>query len=99
MKANEAVEACKNAAAALEQLGIAMEEVFKVTQPKQPELPKRWEDLEYIKGYYVDSGAELCFWDKEDDDELEETEKNIFATREQAEAAIALAQLSQLREV
>jgi hypothetical protein len=67
-------------------------------QPKQPELPKRWEDLEYIKGYYVSLTSGVLFWDKEDE-ELEDADKNIFATKEQAEAAIALAQLSQLMEV
>ena len=65
-------------------------------EPKQPELPKRWEDLEHIKGYYVSSTSRVSFLDKE---ELEHADKNVFATKEQAEAAIALAQLSQLREV
>ena len=67
-------------------------------QPKQPELPKRWEDLEYIKGYYVSLTSGVLFWDKEDE-ELEDDDKNIFATKEQPEADIALAQLSQLMEV
>lgn len=61
------------------------------------ELPKSWEELMNIKGYFVnpfaqvlESGNCIVF-----DDEY----KNIFATKEQAEASIALAQLSQLREV
>jgi hypothetical protein len=79
----------------------AMEEYanqFKM-EPKQPKLPKRWEDLEYIKGYYMSLTSGVSFLDKEEDEELEAADKNVFATKEQAEAAIALAQLSQLREV
>ena len=68
-------------------------------EPKQPKLPKRWEDLEYIKGYYKSLTSGVSFLDKEEDEELEAADKNVFATKEQAEAAIALAQLSQLREV
>ena len=78
----------------------AMEEYAQqFKEPKQPELPKRWEDLEYIKGYFVNLTSGVGFWDKEEDEELEDADKNVFATKEQAEAAIALAQLSQLREV
>jgi len=59
------------------------------------ELPKRWKDLEEIKGYY---SAAKCFinFGCENTDKYN---KNIFTTKEQAEASIALAQLSQLREV
>jgi hypothetical protein len=60
------------------------------------ELPKSWEDLETIKGYFVER------WSKVEDVEstfCKETEKNIFATKEQAEASIAMAQLSQLIKV
>lgn len=102
MKENEAVEACKNAAAALEKLSMVMQDAFKVktgVEPNEPELPKRWKDLKYIKGYYVSETSGVSFWDKEEDEELEDADKNVFATKEQAEAAIALAQLSQLREV
>ena len=68
-------------------------------EPKQPKLPKRGEDLVYIKGYYMSLTSGVSFLDKEEDEELEAADKNVFATKEQAEAAIALAQLSQLREV
>jgi len=53
---------------------------------------KCWEDLEDIKGYYVTEGSTI--------DSANSTSinfnKNIFATKEQAEASIALAMLSQL---
>lgn len=59
------------------------------------ELPKTWEELKEIKGYFVNSRSYIstfngsCLLDN----------RNLFATIEQAEASIALAQLSQLREV
>ena len=68
-------------------------------EPKQPELPKRWEDLKHLKGYYVSLTSDVSFWDNEGYEELEDDDKILFATKEQAEAAVALAQLSQLREV
>lgn len=59
------------------------------------QLPKSWEELRKIKGYYVGANTsriiEHAF--------SEEKNKNIFATREQAEASMALAQLSQLRDI
>jgi len=64
-------------------------------EPKQPELPKRWEDLKIVEGYYISNYAKIYRISAE----LEDVDKNIFATKEQAEASIALAQLSQLREV
>jgi hypothetical protein len=59
------------------------------------ELPKRWEDLEKIKGYYVDKMGFLIYYDSI----AANSSKNTFATKEQAEAAIAMAQLSQLMKL
>lgn len=59
------------------------------------ELPKKWEDLEEIKGCYV--SRESRIFDIKDN--AVSVSKNTFTTKEQAEASIALAQLSQLREV
>ena len=59
------------------------------------ELPKSWEELEIINGYWVD---EICST-LETAIEPQNHNRNVFATKEQAEASIALAQLSQLREV
>ena len=66
--------------------------VFKLTKK---ELPKSWEELKGIKGYYVTLNSNVV----NVDGHTHEDNKNIFATKEQAEASIALAQLSQLREV
>jgi hypothetical protein len=57
------------------------------------ELPKTWEELGKIEGYYVDSYSDVNYIDIV---EVENLNKNIFATKDQAEASIALAQLSQL---
>lgn len=67
--------------------------VFKEVENK---LPKTWEELGKIKGYFLDEDSnikEIVYVSTSD------YHKNIFATKEQAEAIIALAQLSQLREV
>jgi hypothetical protein len=60
------------------------------------ELPNSWEELETLKGFYVDGDSYLnqVAQATTADDNI-----NIFATKQQAEASIALAQLSQLREV
>jgi hypothetical protein len=60
-------------------------------------LPKTWEELKEIVGFYIDTGssielAEECCTSDPD-------HRNVFATKEQAEASIALAQLSQLKKV
>jgi len=47
-----------------------------------------WEDLPNVIGYFVDTGANVC--------QTMFQYKNVFATKEQAEASIALAMLSQL---
>ena len=59
------------------------------------ELPKSWEELKIIEGHQVmiNSRIEAIFASTADHVE------NTFKTREQAAASIALAQLSQLREV
>ena len=67
-----------------------------VFKPIKKELPKSWEELT-IKGYYVSSASSIS--------PLNEPKRNYsgrlntFATKEQAEASLSLAQLSQLREV
>jgi hypothetical protein len=59
------------------------------------ELPKSWADLKEVKGTWVAGDCTIhtnkYYVDKDN--------RNLFATESQARAAIALAQLSQLREV
>ena len=59
------------------------------------ELPKTWEELRKIKGYYVGANTSKII----EHAYAEEKNKNVFATKEQAEASMALAQLSQLRDI
>jgi hypothetical protein len=59
------------------------------------ELPKKWEELDEIKGYYVNEYSDIL----EADCSPNRINRNVFATKEQAKASITLAQLSQLREV
>lgn len=60
-------------------------------------LPKSWKDLVKIDGFYIDNYSLI---DSVGDCSTSDIEhKNIFATKEQAEASIAIAQLSQLMKV
>jgi hypothetical protein len=61
------------------------------------QLPKTFNSLDTVSGWYADNECDLinvknigAYWDKSG---------KVFATKEQAEASLALAQLSQLREV
>ena len=59
------------------------------------ELPKNWEDLGRISGYYVNARSEVVI----DGGATNFKNRNFFATEEQVEASIAMAQLSQLMAV
>lgn len=67
------------------------------------ELPKTWEELRMIKGYFIHSDVSkvssyvnTTLFDK---NKYKYKWKNIFPTKELAEASLALAQLLQLRDV
>lgn len=66
-----------------------------VFKPIKKELPKSWEELEDLSGFYVESNCNI----KKSDASMRRVAMNNFATKEQAEASLSLAQLSQLREV
>jgi hypothetical protein len=75
-----------------------LKELAAQTYPEvaKKELPKSWEELGSIEGYYVSNLSNIC------DIKINKTkniDKNTFATKEQAEASIAMAQLSQLMKV
>jgi hypothetical protein len=59
-------------------------------------LPKSWKDLKEIDGFYITFNSNIV--DVEENPTIDYN-KNVFATKEQAKASIALAQLSQLRDV
>ena len=61
------------------------------------ELPKSWEEIEKLQGFFVSPNSRVRT--TSDSAYIIEHNRNIFVTREQAEASIALAKLSQLREV
>jgi hypothetical protein len=69
----------------------------KIVLVKKPAvLPKSWEDLGHISGFWTESASGIRagngFYSSG-------SNKNLFDTKEQADASIALAQLSQLRKV
>lgn len=59
------------------------------------ELPKTWGEIERISGWWVATNSVVHRFKAS----IGDHNKNIFATKKQAEASIALAMLSQLREV
>lgn len=65
-----------------------------VFKSKEKQLPKTWEELKEVKGYYVDMYSIV----KPADAFAEDNNRNVFPTKELAEAALALAQLLQLRD-
>jgi hypothetical protein len=68
---------------------------FSKEELEKKQLPKSWEELQNITGWFVNSyaGIEKSSLFTED---TYESDKNIFATQKQAESALAKAQLSQL---
>lgn len=59
------------------------------------EFPKSWEDLKNIGGYYVSSQSDIKYCYENCQDSIN---KNVFPTKREAEACLALAQLCQLRD-
>jgi hypothetical protein len=77
---------------------IELKELAVQTYPElaKKELPKTWEELKSIAGYYVCSDSLAIETDKYSCDAVN---KNVFFTKEQAEASIAMAKLSQVMAV
>jgi len=74
------------------------EQICQTSNPYKPKFPK-WEELGQIKGWYVDDSSEL---DSISFDAgsllLDPCDKNVWPTKELAEASLALSQLAQLRD-
>lgn len=64
-------------------------------KPIEKKLPKTWEELGDVSGYNIRDISEIAFCGS---CKTKHYNKNIFPTRELAEAALALAQLLQLRD-
>lgn len=60
----------------------------------QKALPMSWEELETVSGYYIDTDSDIHLNKRPTSID----NRNIFPTKELAEAALALAQLLQLRD-
>ena len=67
----------------------------KIVFKKVDDLPKSWDELKKISGAYVNENSKIC------DSKMVATYnfyKNMFPSKEEAEACLALAQLCQLRD-
>ena len=67
----------------------------KIVFKKIADLPESWENLIKIDGYYVSSQSDIKYCYENCADSIN---RNVFPTKEEAEACIALAQLCQLRD-
>ena len=68
-----------------------------VFKPIEQRLPKSWEEIENLKGWWIDYDSELN--EAGIKSPVLEDDRNVFPTKEIAEAVLELAQLLQLRDV
>ncbi len=64
-----------------------------VLKPAKPKLAQSWEDLGEIEGWYINGGSDVGRSGVRD---TYPRQRNIFATKTEAESSLAMAQLSQL---
>ena len=62
----------------------------------KPKLPKKWEDIESLNGYFIDNHSMIIGVDGES---CSNEDKNILPTKKLAEAMLALCQLLYLRNI
>ena len=62
----------------------------------EPNLPMSWEELEEIKGYFVQLNSNIN--DRPVICKIDACNRNTFPTKEEAKAMLAMAQLCQLRD-
>ena len=88
----------KSALEALEAKLAQMEVELKQIKSElnRPNTPKSWEELKNISGYWVGAASEVV--STVGDVSMTKPNRNVFPSREEAEASIALAQLCQLRD-
>jgi hypothetical protein len=68
----------------------------KIVFKKVDDLPKSWEELEFIDGFFVSSLSDIAKIGNNTTND--KSNKNVFPTKEEATACLALAQLCQLRD-
>jgi hypothetical protein len=66
---------------------------LKELEKAKPKFPK-WEDLEDVQGYFTTARSRI----HEHDGRIEEEDKNVWPTKELAEASLALSELLQYRD-
>lgn len=67
----------------------------KIVFKKVDDLPKSWKEFGEVKGWFVNNKCEIDYYSE--GDSTNDMDKNLFPTKEEAEACLALAQLCQLR--
>jgi len=78
-----------------EELKALALETFPELAKKQ--LPKSWEELRVVKGFFLDSHSNICTIDSHF--VAEPSNENVFFNKNQAKSCLAMAKLSQLMAV
>ena len=68
----------------------------KIVFKKVDDLPKSWKEFGEVEGWFVNNRCEIDYYDE--GDSTNDMDKNLFPTKEEAEACVALVQLCQLRD-
>ena len=66
-----------------------------VFKKKENKLPTKWEDLKKLDGFYVEIDSKI---DSISDGDISAINRNVFPTKAEAEACLALSKLCQLRD-
>ncbi len=74
----------------------AWKRIAKIIFKDIPKLPKNYLDIYSLKGFYVDSFGNIRHIRN---DIASESSKNIFSNEDEAKAAVAMAQLTQLKSI
>ena len=67
-----------------------------IFKPTKSEFPKKWEDLKHVNGYWINCDSEVL---NATGFPCNNANKSLWPSKELAEAALALSQLLQLRDV
>jgi hypothetical protein len=89
MNINKAIEQLTKAA---KEQGVRLTITAEAEPQPKSVVPESWDDLDEIVGYYIERDSKIDGVDTYSDS----INKNVFSTKELAQAALAIAQLSQL---
>ena len=93
----EYLDAVNRAMRAAIEMQEAIEKLRKATPKDEEKLPESWDELKKIEGYYVATSS-MVGANKLTSRGTNKHDRNIWPTKELADAALAMSQLAQLRQ-